>query len=99
MQFGLSPLKLCEYLACGKPVIASRISGLEVLEEENCGFLVNPEDPQALAIRIIELLRNPELRHKMGENGRKYVVENRSWESVAKKVAQVCEDAVQEYKK
>lgn len=98
-RIGLSPLKLCEYLACGKPVVASRISGLEILEEYECGFLVDPENSEALATRIMELLRNPELRQQMGENGQKYVVENRSWENVAKKVAAVCEVAVQEHKR
>ena len=37
---GLSPLKLYEYLACGKPVIASRIEGVsEVVEEGGCGSI------------------------------------------------------------
>lgn len=93
-RIGLSPLKLCEYLACGKPVVSSRISGLEVLENYGCGYLVEPEAPEVLAQAIIKLLHDPALAKRMGENGREYVLENRSWESVAKKVAVVCEDAV-----
>jgi glycosyltransferase involved in cell wall biosynthesis len=45
------------------------------------------------------LLKDPVLRQRMGENGRKYVLEDRSWESVARKVAKVCEDAIQAHKK
>lgn len=93
-RIGLSPLKLCEYLACGKPVVASRISGLEILEKYNCGYLINPESPEELAQAIIKLLRDPILRQNMGENGRKYVLENRSWESVAKKVSATFENIV-----
>jgi len=34
----------------------------------------------------------------MGRRGREYVVKNRSWESVARRVAEVCESAVREHK-
>jgi len=91
---GVSPLKLCEYMACGKPVVASRVGGLEILEENQRGVLVEPEKPSELATAIIKLLQNQELRKQMGANGRKYVVENQSWESVAKRVADVCEAAI-----
>lgn len=91
-----SPLKLCEYMVCGKPVVASRKSCFEILEENKAGLLVDPENPQEFAGAIIKLLRDPELRKQMGENGRKYVVGNRSWESVARKVAEVCEQVIKE---
>jgi len=88
---GSSALKIHEYMACGKPVVASRASGLEMLERENAGFLVEPESPSELAHAILRLLQSKELREQMGKNGRKYVVENRSWEGVARKVAEVLE--------
>ena len=65
-----------------------------LLEESNAGIVVPPENPQELADAIIKLLQNKELREKMGKNGRKYVVENHSWESVAKRVAEVCEQVI-----
>ena len=95
---GVSPLKLCEYLACRKPVVASKLSGLEILEQNNTGILVKPENPEALANAIIRLLQNSDCRNQMGENGRRYVVENRSWESVAKRVAEVCEQNLKRHK-
>ncbi|MGB6874138.1 MAG: glycosyltransferase family 4 protein [Dehalococcoidia bacterium] len=94
---GVSPLKLCEYLACQKPVVASNLSGLEMLEQNNAGILVEPEAPGALAKAIIRLLQDPDCRKQMGENGRKYVVKNRSWESVARRVAEVCQQALENY--
>ena len=95
---GVSPLKLCEYLACQKPVVASKLGGLAMLAQNSAGVLVEPEDPEALAKAIIGLFQDPELRKQMGENGRKYVVKNRSWESVARRVAEVCRQAIEEHK-
>ncbi len=95
---GYSPLKLCEYMACEKPVVATRTDGFEILEENNAGLLVNPEDSQEFAQAVVKLLQDPEIRKQMGENGRKCVVKNHSWESVAKRVAEVCEQVIAEHK-
>ena len=95
LRSGYSPLKLCEYLACGKPVVGSRASGLEIIEESQGGILVEPGNSAELAKAITRLLQDKELRSKMGENGRKYVVENQSWESVAMRVAEVFSGMIQ----
>ena len=89
-----SPLKLWEYMACGKPVIATNTEDFRVLEEYNAGILVDPEKTEEVADAIITLLKNKELRDEMGKNGRKYVVENRSWERVAREVEKVMKKAV-----
>ena len=99
IKIGLSPLKIYEYLACGKPVVSSRIPNLEFLELNNAGILVEPEKTEELAKVIIKLLKDEKLREEMGRNGRKCVVKNHSWESVARRVAEVCERAVMEHKK
>lgn len=97
LKSGYSPLKLYEYMACGKPVVASRLGGFEILEENNAGILVEPENPEELAKAIIKLLKDERLREEMGRNGREYVVKHHSWESVARKVAEVCESVVREH--
>lgn len=91
---GVSALKIGEYLACSRPVAASRLAGLEFIEDYNAGVLVTPEDPQEFADAITKLLQYPELRKQMGENGRTYISQNLSWESVAKRVAEVLSDAM-----
>lgn len=96
---GYSPLKLCEYMACGKPVIATRTDGMEFIEENDAGLLVNPQDSQEYADAMIRLLQDQELRKEMGENGRRWVVENRSWESIAKRVAEVFEQTIAQHQK
>ncbi|MGB4215782.1 MAG: glycosyltransferase family 4 protein, partial [Thermacetogeniaceae bacterium] len=95
-RIGLSPLKLCEYLSCEKPVIASRISGLEILEDHQMGLLVPPEDEVALAQAIVRMLKDYSLREEMGKNGRQYVVKHRSWESVARKTLEVFEELIEQ---
>jgi glycosyltransferase involved in cell wall biosynthesis len=99
LGIGYSPLKLYEYMACGKPVVATRTSGFEILEQNNAGLLVNPQKSEELGNAIVRLLKDEELRKQMGENGRKYVVENHSWESVAKRVAEVCAQVTEEHER
>ena len=95
-----SPLKLYEYMACGKPVIASDIEGVrEILVESKSGICVPPESPHELAQATIGLLRDTKARESMGKNGRRHIVENRSWESVARKVFEVCQMVVQNTKR
>jgi len=90
-KIGLSPLKLYEYMACGKPVVASDISGVaDALEASKGGISVPCENPEALAEAISKLLGNQELRTDMGSKGLSYVTENYSWYSVAKQVDSVC---------
>ena len=85
MSSGYSPLKLYEYMACGKPVIATNTAGFEILEQYNTGILVNPEDSQELASALVKLLQDKQLREQMGVNGRELVVREYSWECTAKK--------------
>jgi glycosyltransferase involved in cell wall biosynthesis len=54
----------------GKPVIATRVGGLpEMVEHGKTGLLVPPKDVESLAEAIVQLLRDPALRRRMGEAG------------------------------
>jgi len=97
-RIGSSAIKMREYLACGKPVVASDVEGVrELLEESNAGICVPAESPRELANAVVGLLREPKSRNRMGKSGRKNIVENRSWESVAKKVFEVCQMVVKKH--
>jgi glycosyltransferase involved in cell wall biosynthesis len=66
-----------EAMAAGKPVVATRVGGIpEIIEDGVSGFLVNRRQPAEAADRILRLLHDPELRHKMGACGR-HTVETR----------------------
>jgi glycosyltransferase involved in cell wall biosynthesis len=77
---GVSPLKVFEYMACGKPVIASRIEGLEFLESEGAGRLTTPGDTVSLEQSLRELLENPEERLNLGRRGLSLVRGRFDWE-------------------
>lgn len=71
------PLAAIESLAAGRPVVATAVDGTpEVVTDGRTGFTVPPHDPESLARAICRLLREPELRQRMGEAGRRWVVEH-----------------------
>jgi glycosyltransferase involved in cell wall biosynthesis len=65
------PNTVLEAMAFGIPVLATSVGGVpEVIEKEENGILVPPNDPQALADRMIELLRDDILRREIGSKGK-----------------------------
>ncbi|HEY3362114.1 MAG TPA: glycosyltransferase family 4 protein [Methanosarcina sp.] len=94
-KIGLSALKTYEYLACGKPIVASSISGVrDLIESSGGGISVAPENPEELAAAVVKLLLDENARVLMGDKGRRYVVENHSWDGVARKILDMCKDIV-----
>ena len=84
------PLVILEAMVAGVPVVASRVSGIpEVVLDPETGWLVNPEDPPALAAAIAELLAHPDAARRRGESGRQRLAERyrpevvaATWESI-----------------
>lgn len=67
-------------MALSKPVVGTRVGGIpEVVLDGETGILVNPRDPSSLADAVISLLRDAELRCRMGENGRRRVESHHSF--------------------
>ncbi len=67
---------ILEYMAMRLPVVSTAVGGsIELAREGENGFLVPPGAPAALARRILDLLDDPGLRHRMGERGRRIVEE------------------------
>ena len=89
-----SPLKLWEYMACGKPVVATNTKDFKALEKCGAGILVDSGKHEEVANAIQTLLNDRELSKQMGTKARKCVVENHSWERVAMKVIQVCRESI-----
>lgn len=82
-RIGLAPIKIFEYMATGKPIVAYKIKGLkEIIEENKAGILVEPGDLYSLATAIITLLNNPQMAKRMGENGRRAVERKYNWQSI-----------------
>ncbi|HID32230.1 MAG TPA: glycosyltransferase family 1 protein [bacterium (Candidatus Stahlbacteria)] len=77
---------LLEGMACGKPVVASRIAGfVHVLEDGQEGFFFPPKDDLALARAVITILKNKDLIQRMGQAGRRKALKY-SWAHVAEMV-------------
>lgn len=91
-KFYFSPIKLFEYMAMAKPVVASGIGQIkEVVVHRHNGYLVEPGNLQELAQAILELADNAELGKRIGKNARKTVEENYTWEKNALTIKSVCE--------
>jgi glycosyltransferase involved in cell wall biosynthesis len=75
-----SPVKIFDYLACGKPVIASAIPSVSAKFVGNVGVaLVPPDDPAALAQAVLSLMNDPSRQSSMAEMGRRFVEQGFSW--------------------
>jgi D-inositol-3-phosphate glycosyltransferase len=82
-SFGMVAL---EAMACGSPVIASRVGGLVTTVRDGVtGFLVPDGDVEALAERIATLVADPELRWRLGREGVRWAAQHR-WPCVAEAV-------------
>jgi D-inositol-3-phosphate glycosyltransferase len=92
--FGLTPL---EAMACGVPVIGSRVGGIAfTVADGETGYLVPPRDPEALCDRFDDVLRDPERRLLMGQAGRARVLHSFTWEHVAMHTAALYDDLLGE---
>jgi phosphatidylinositol alpha-1,6-mannosyltransferase len=79
--FGIA---IVEASASGLPVIASRSGGIpEAVREGETGFLVDPDDPAAVAATAIRLLGDDALRRRMGTAGRTAAETYYNWDRVA----------------
>jgi glycosyltransferase involved in cell wall biosynthesis len=71
-DFEGSPLGIMEFMAQGRPVVATSVGGTpDLIDDGVHGLLVRRRDPGALAAAVARLLRDPELRERLGEAGRK----------------------------
>ncbi len=81
----MSPLTLLEAQLMKKPIIATNVGGIpELMNDGKSGFLIEKGDSQKLIEYLRYLLNNPNDAKDMGEIGRKFVIENFSWENVTK---------------
>ena len=77
----LSPMKLFEYMASGKAVVASAMGQIaNVVKDNENGLLVPAGDADAMASAINKLISDPELRLRLGQRARETAVKNHSWE-------------------
>jgi len=84
-----SPVKLLDYLACHRPVVASAIPSVVSTFTEDSGVqLVQPDDPCPLADAILVLLNDPGLCALLGRQGRQFVEKRFSWTAIVAQLRQ-----------
>lgn len=77
-------IPVAEAMACGLPVIASRVGGIpEIVEDGVSGLLFEPADADSLKKAIVLLLDNKELSLSIGKAGQKRVQERFNWDLLA----------------
>lgn len=82
------PNAVIEAMSYKLPCIGSRVGGIsEIIENEKTGFLVEPNDSNQLAEKIISLLNDENLMKKMGNAGRKRVEELFTWDKVVERMS------------
>jgi glycosyltransferase involved in cell wall biosynthesis len=87
-----------EAMACEVPVVSSRGGALpEVVGEDGrCGMLVPPENSEAMASAIDQLLDQPERRAAMGKAGRARVLEHFTWRRAAERTVDVYREVIEQ---
>ncbi len=80
------PLKLFEYMACEKPIISTRLSGIENVAQDKILYASTKEEYKD---KITMLFEDDMLRKKMGMEGRRFVEENYDWEKIVGRMEKI----------
>ena len=84
-------------MASGKPVVASNVGGIpEILTDGQEGFLVEYGNSELLADKLTTLLKDKDLREKMGQAGRERA-RTYDWETIAEQTVQVYKQVIKDF--
>lgn len=91
------PNKMFEYMSASLPVIASNFPlWQEIIEGNNCGICVNPENPKEIAEAIDYLVQNPNIAEELGKNGKNAVENKYNWQIEEQKLLKLYSDILGE---
>jgi len=81
------PIKILEYGACGKPVVATKVTETsKIVKHGEFGYLAKPSDINEYANYLIKLLESPQLAEKMGKKFSDFIKKEFSWTYLASKL-------------
>lgn len=90
-----SPMKLLEYMAMARPVIAPALPNIQdVITSPNVGRLFRPDDADDLFAVLRTLAQDPAERRCLGEAARRAVVEHRTWRAIAARIISALPGAI-----
>jgi len=84
---GRWPLKLNDYLAVGRPIVATNVGDLTAFFSDHPVGLVVPDEPETLAEGVLTLLDSPQMAQTMGDLGRRLAETDFSWDALARELA------------
>ncbi len=87
---GCCPIKIIEYMAVGRPLVASNLPVVrELVREGQDGLLFTPNDPEDLACKILKILQDRNLAERLAENAANRAREQLTWHIAQKKLLKV----------
>ena len=85
-----TPLKLFEYMAAGKAIVATALNeAAEVIQDGHNGLLVEAGDVNGFAEAMLSLINDPEERSRLGQNAREQAVKQYSWEQYTRRLEEI----------
>ena len=91
-NFYFSPLKILEYMAAGRAIVASAIGQInELIAHGKTGLLCPPGDSAQLAAALHRLKADTPLSRRLGEAARSDVVCNHTWDAVASRIVELAQ--------
>lgn len=84
-----TPNVILEAMACGLPILATKVGGIPEIVSDKCGILVDPENKTELFESSKKLIIDNFLRKKLGEEGKKYVLLNHSLDSLQTQLIEI----------
>jgi glycosyltransferase involved in cell wall biosynthesis len=92
-----SPTKVFEYMAMGKPIVASRLGQIgEVLTDQETALLVEPGNVSELGAAIVKLTESNELRVRLGSKAREVAEREHTWKHNAQRVLESYQSLTQD---
>lgn len=90
-RFGISPNKLIDYMMAARPILQAIDAGNDPVSEAGCGLTVVAEDAPAVAQGIRTMLAmDPAQREALGQQGRKFVLENLTYQVLGQRFLKAC---------
>jgi glycosyltransferase involved in cell wall biosynthesis len=90
-----SPIKIFNYMRYGLPIVTVDVPETRrIVLDSECGVVVKERTAESLTKALSYLIDNPQIRQKMGENGKKAIIEEYSWDAMEKKLLRVYEELI-----